>query len=81
VGYDLYPDFYGKGYMSEAMEAILSFAQSDMKIKHINACIYAGNQPSIDFAEKLGFVFAGETEDTIFRGQKYLHKKYLLRLR
>ena len=37
VGYDLYHDFQEKGYMREAMQAILAFAESDMEIKCINA--------------------------------------------
>jgi RimJ/RimL family protein N-acetyltransferase len=74
VGYDLHPDFQGNGYMYEAMKAILDFAQTDMRIKYVNACIYIDNQKSIKLTKKLGFVFEGKMKDEIFRGEEYPHK-------
>jgi len=74
VGYDLFPVFEGKGYMSEAMQAIIAFAKTDMKVVCINACIYIDNTKSIKLAEKLGFIFKGQMKDEIFRGEKYPHK-------
>ena len=32
VGYDLYPNYWGKGYMRGAMQMILDFAQDEMNI-------------------------------------------------
>ena len=78
VGYELYPDYWGRGYMNEAMREILIFARCDMKVKRVNACIYKDNDASVKLAEKLGFVFAGQTKDEIFRGEKYLHKIFVL---
>lgn len=78
IGYDLFPEFEGKGYMSEAMEAIISFAKSDMEVNHINACIYTDNEKSIKVAEKYGFEFTGTMKDEVFRGEKYPHKIYTL---
>lgn len=74
IGYDLFPDFWGKGYMSEAIQAMIDFARSDMDIRYINACIYPDNRMSIRLAERFGFVFAGEMKEETFRGQKYPHK-------
>jgi ribosomal-protein-alanine N-acetyltransferase len=78
IGYDLFPDFFGKGYMVEAMEAIITFARNEMKIKHINACIYPENDKSVNLAERLGFVFTGQTKDEIFREKAYPHKIFTL---
>ena len=80
IGYELYPDFWSKGYMSEAIREILGFAQNDMQIKYINACIYPDNHASVRLAEKLGFVFNGQMKDEIFRGEKYPHKILILEL-
>ena len=79
VGYELYPDFWGNGYMSEAMQTILMLARNDMAIKYVNACIYEGNHASIKLAEKLGFVFSGQMKDELFRGQKYPHMIFTLK--
>lgn len=73
VGYDLNSTYWGKGYMREAIKAIILFAKNEMKIEHINACIYPDNLRSISLAEKCGFVFKGQTKDEIFRGVKYNH--------
>ena len=80
IGYDLHPDFWGNGYMGEAVRDALGFARENMGIKCVNACIYVDNLSSIKFAEKLGFAFYGKTKDYIFRGQKYSHKILTLKI-
>jgi ribosomal-protein-alanine N-acetyltransferase len=79
VGYDLLPDYWGNGYMSEVMEKILEFATLDMKVKNISVCIYTDNDNdnSIKLAEKFGFVFKGQMKDYGFRGQKYPYKYFI----
>lgn len=79
VGYDLKENFWGNGYMREAMSEIIAFAKEKMHVKEIKACIYVENPMSIRLAEKLGFVESGTYYET-FRGKEYLHKKYSLYL-
>jgi ribosomal-protein-alanine N-acetyltransferase len=79
VGYDLKEEFWGKGYMQEAMKAIIAFAVEQMQIKEIIACVYIDNHRSIQLAENLGFVLSG-TSYEIFRGKEYLHNRYSLYL-
>jgi len=76
VGYDLYPDFWGHGYMVEAMQAALRFAEDQMRILRIDAEIYPDNLRSVALAERLGFEFFGETRTLVFRGNPYLHRVY-----
>ena len=78
IGYDLFPNFWGNGFMEEAMRSIISFARNDMDVKNIYACIYSDNRHSIKLAEKLGFVFKGNMKDEIFRGKRYPHKIFTL---
>ncbi|HEX2945572.1 MAG TPA: GNAT family N-acetyltransferase [Clostridia bacterium] len=78
VGYDLKTVYWGKGYMNEAMKAIISFAFSEMKIRRINACIYPDNHRSASLAEKLGFSFKGQFKNELFRGKEYEHKIFVL---
>lgn len=77
VGYDLKEEFWGNGYMQEAMKKIIEFAMSEMKVKEIIACIYINNQKSIRLAENLGFVLSSSSCE-VFRGNKYLHNIYSL---
>jgi ribosomal-protein-alanine N-acetyltransferase len=80
IGYDLFPDYWGNGYMSEALKEILKFAQTDMGIKYIHACIYPDNQASVRLAERNGFIFQGQIKDEIFRDQRYPHNVLTLDL-
>ena len=75
IGYDMKKEFWGNGYMREAMEAIIKFAIDNMGIKEIKACIYIDNERSISLVEKLGFVLSGSGYE-VFRGGKYLHNIY-----
>ena len=77
VGYDLSKEFWGKGYMQEAMKEVISFATDKMKVKEITACIYVDNERSMNLAENLGFVLK-DTNYELYRNKKYLHHKYSL---
>lgn len=80
VGYDLKEEFWGNGYMQEAMKEILAFAKEKMCIKEISACIYPDNLRSIHLAEKLGFVISGSSVE-VFRNTEYIHNRYSLYFR
>ena len=80
IGYDMQPDFWGKGYMSEAVKTILTFAKDEMKLKRIDADIYPENFRSVRLAERYGFRFNGETRVFVFRGEEYLHRVYTLNI-
>jgi ribosomal-protein-alanine N-acetyltransferase len=73
IGYDLHPDFWGKGYMGEALIEILGFAVNDMNVRTVDACIYEENEKSYMLAEKLGFLFRGKIKNEVFRGVNYPH--------
>jgi ribosomal-protein-alanine N-acetyltransferase len=80
VGYDLKEQFWGNGYMQEAVREIIAFAKDKMDIEEICANIYIENQKSKKLAESLGFVVSGYTSE-FFRNQEYKHYKYSLYLR
>ena len=77
IGYDLHPAYWGKGYMTEALNTIISFAESQMKINQIRACIYPQNIDSVNLAKKLGFEFQGQIKEERFKGKSYPHKIYV----
>jgi ribosomal-protein-alanine N-acetyltransferase len=78
IGYDLKKEFRGKGYMQEALQALIDFAGHSMSVREIRACIYPQNSKSILLAEKLGFVLTGQTRTEIFRDEEYVHHLYSL---
>ena len=79
VGYDMKKEFWGNGYMTEAMNKIIEFARLNMNIKEIVARIYIDNEKSIKLAQRLGFKVSGSYNET-FRGKEYPHSIYSLYL-
>lgn len=55
VSYLLAPDFQGKGYASEAVNALIEYGFLKWGIKCVFATIHKDNKPSIKFVEKLNF--------------------------
>ena len=62
TGYELHPDFWRQGLMTEALQAMLAFsfgAQVLMPVHRIEALVSPGNAGSIRLLEKLGFICEG----------------------
>ena len=62
AGYELHPDFWRQGIMTEALQAMVDFsfgAQELMPVHRIEALVSPGNTGSIRLLEKQGFVREG----------------------
>jgi RimJ/RimL family protein N-acetyltransferase len=57
LGYALLPDYWSKGYASEAAAAILEYAVASLGMKRVAAVVNPTNDRSIRLLEKLGFVY------------------------
>jgi [ribosomal protein S5]-alanine N-acetyltransferase len=55
IGYDLSPAWWGKGYMSEALGAVLRNGFERMGLNRIEALVYTGNARSNHLLERFGF--------------------------
>jgi ribosomal-protein-alanine N-acetyltransferase len=77
IGYDLNEEFWGNGYMHEAIKEIIKFAKNQMHINKIDACISTENQKSMRLAENLGFVLS-DSSMVVFREKGYPHNIYSL---
>ena len=73
TGYDLRKEYWSNGYMSEAMKAIIDFAEKCLGVSYIDAHIFTKNEKSIALVKKMGFDFYGETENYSFHGVEYVH--------
>jgi [ribosomal protein S5]-alanine N-acetyltransferase len=62
IGYDLDPDFWGQGYMTEALSAVIDNGFDKMRLNRIEALVYIKNMPSIHLMQRLGF-----TQDGLLR--------------
>lgn len=59
VGYGMQPDYWGQGYMTEALIAVTDFAHNELKIHRIEAGAIAENEASWRVMEKVGYVREG----------------------
>jgi ribosomal-protein-alanine N-acetyltransferase len=55
IGYAILPDYQGRGYASEAVNALVSHAFADPVVQCITATTYETLQPSIRVLQKTGF--------------------------
>ncbi|MBL8966338.1 MAG: GNAT family N-acetyltransferase [Spirochaetaceae bacterium] len=70
IGYDLLPREWGKGFMSEAVAAVLDYGFGAMGLNRIEAFITPGNAASVRVLEKNGFSREGLVrERDYFRGR------------
>jgi RimJ/RimL family protein N-acetyltransferase len=63
IGYGIAPSFQGRGYASEAAQALLGFASRDPRVRTVRAHTLAQNNASTRVLEKSGFKKAGEMID------------------
>jgi ribosomal-protein-alanine N-acetyltransferase len=77
IGYELLKDYWGNGYIYEAISEIINFSEKIMNLKEIIANIYIENIKSINVVKKLSFELTG-TREYLFRGKDYPHKVYTL---
>jgi [ribosomal protein S5]-alanine N-acetyltransferase len=63
LGYAIFPSQRGHGYATEAVEALIDWAQERHGIRHFIASVGPDNQPSLELVRKLGFVRTGEQWD------------------
>jgi [ribosomal protein S5]-alanine N-acetyltransferase len=55
LGYELFPAFQGKGFMQEALEAVLHFAFGKIFLKQVEAFTNKNNLRSINLLSRIGF--------------------------
>jgi [ribosomal protein S5]-alanine N-acetyltransferase len=62
IGYELGRPYWNQGYMTEALQAIISFGFSTIKLEQVEAWVMPGNKGSVRVLEKLGFETKGIRE-------------------
>lgn len=72
IGYMLRPEYWNKGYVSEAMNAVINYGFQKMKLHTIEANINPHNLASRRVLEKQGF-----QQEGFYRENYYFNGKYL----
>lgn len=66
IGYELHPDFHGKGFMSETLKAVLNFGFNEINLRSIEAFTHKNNEPSKSLLNKLRFKLEPHRKDEGF---------------
>ena len=59
IGYVMHPDYWGNGYMTEAVKAVLDFAFDELKLDIIHIAHFPENTRSRSVIQKCGFLYEG----------------------
>lgn len=66
IGYRLNPSAQGKGLMTEALQAVIEYGKSFLKLHSIEANINPDNAASIRLLQRLGFVKEGHFRENYY---------------
>lgn len=77
-GYALSPRYWGQGYMTEALEAVLSYEFMMLKTQRIFATCEVSNPASARVMEKAGMRYEGTFDDTDSEGNRALRHRYAI---
>ncbi|MBK8686132.1 MAG: GNAT family N-acetyltransferase [Chitinophagaceae bacterium] len=70
IGYILLPEFQGKGFMHEAMQAVIDFSFEKLGVHRLSGTVDPENTASSKVLEKCGFKLEGHLrEHEIFEGR------------
>jgi len=77
IGFELLPEFHGRGIMQEVLPAVIKFGFETMKINSISGEVDPLNMKSIKLMKKFGFIYKKRLENTeIYALQNRNSKKY-----
>lgn len=76
IEYCIGEDFQNKGYMTEAVKAILDFGFDEIGLHKVQVCHKSNNLPSRRVIEKSGFVYEGALRDYFFMDGAYVDRVY-----
>ncbi|QOW11722.1 GNAT family N-acetyltransferase [Kaistella flava (ex Peng et al. 2021)] len=66
LGFELLPDYHGKGVMSEAVNCILNYGFKNLNLEKIEACTNKNNSNSINLLQKSKFILNENRRDEKF---------------
>ncbi len=71
TSYILAPDYWGNGFMTEALKCVLRYAFEELGINCVQADVFEGNVASEKVLEKCGFCRKGVAREKYFKDGAY----------
>jgi ribosomal-protein-alanine N-acetyltransferase len=81
IGYVLHRSYWGQGYMTEAVRAIVGFGFTSMGLNRIEARCEVANVGSARVMEKVGMTFEGVLREQVYEKGRYRDMKIYAILR
>lgn len=76
VGYVVNPDYWRKGYATEAVKKVIDFGFRNLNLHRIEARYIVGNEVSRRVMEKCGMTFEGVHRSSLFVKDRYVSVGY-----
>ncbi|SEO69804.1 Protein N-acetyltransferase, RimJ/RimL family [Halogranum amylolyticum] len=76
VAYWLRPEFRRNGYAREALELVVDYAFSQLRLHRVNAAVYDFNERSMELLEAVGFTAEGVQRESAFVDGAYRDTHY-----
>ena len=73
IGYELHPDYWGQGFMSEAVWAVLGHGFLDMGLHRVEATVDPDNATSASLLRRLGFTEEGYLRERFYTNGRFTH--------
>lgn len=67
IGYEIHPQYWRKGYATEAVSEIISYGFNELNLTRIGAVVFLENQGSNDLLKKLGFEIEGVLRNYMYQ--------------
>ncbi len=81
LGFELHPDFWRRGYVSEAVQEVIRFSFKELALHRLGAVTFLENEASYRLLEKLGFTFEGVLRGYLYQGERSHDARMYGRLR
>jgi ribosomal-protein-alanine N-acetyltransferase len=72
IGFWLFPQFWNKGYVSEALNVVIQFWKTEKGLHRLEGFIEEGNKASSRLLEKAGFQHEGTMRDCERKNGRYI---------
>ncbi|MCP4223356.1 MAG: GNAT family N-acetyltransferase, partial [Actinomycetia bacterium] len=70
IGYTFHPDHWGRGYASEAAQALVRYLFADFGVSRVEAALNPDNPPSARVLEACGLTFEGLSRQSFWVGDE-----------
>ncbi len=73
TGYWIFPEYWGKGIVPEAMRSVFQYGFSEMNLHRISAEVEDDNRASISVLKKMGFVYEGTLRECEIKNGRFVN--------